>query len=150
MNDEEPTEEERRDAEALARALERGQGGDAPEDALGTAAFLRFAEDGGALDPARADAILADAIARARAPSHAPRRGWWFGAVGLAAAALATWMVAPRATPPRAEVPPPPPSLLAAQLDAASGRGTAPAALETATAEYRATVYAALKERYQP
>src|SRR5690348_192369 len=82
--DDDPTEDELREAEALAKALERGTARSAPEDALGAAALLRHANHGSALSDETADRILADALAHARPPSPAPRRWRLFGVLGLA------------------------------------------------------------------
>lgn len=150
--DEEPTDTELREAEALARALDRGRGDpDMPEDALGTAAFLRFAKDGGALDSDQARAILADALARARPPRA--RSAWrWriFGALGLAAAGAAALLIVARAPIGNAvdTLPAPPRALLEAQIDAAGGRVASLDALAAETHDYRATVYGALRDRY--
>src|SRR4029078_10953852 len=100
--DDEPTQAELEEAEALARALERGHTTEAtPEDALGTALFLRYTKDGGSLDETERDAILADALARARPPRAAsPARTWgWrrFGALGFAGAAAAAALIVARA-----------------------------------------------------
>lgn len=152
MDDEEPTEAELREAEALARALARGHAPPGtPEDALGAAAFLRHAKDGGALDPSRAEAILTDALARARPP---PARAAWrwriFGALGLAAAGAAGAFLVARAPTrsPDAALPVPPRALLEAQIDAAGGRVASLDALSTETRGYRATVYGSLRNRY--
>jgi hypothetical protein len=150
MTDDEPTEEELREAEALARALERGQGQGVPGDALQAAAFLRFAKDEGALDGARAADLLQDAMARARRPVRASRKAWFLGALGLSAAGVATWLTAVNLPEPGAKLPPPPASLLSAQLDAATNRAANLNALRTETEGYRTAVYAALKERYRP
>jgi hypothetical protein len=150
--DEEPTEAELREAEALARALDRGRGDpEMPEDALGTAAFLRFAKDGGALDPDQARAILADALARARPPRARPAWRWRiFGVLGLAAAGAAALLIVARAPIGDAAdtLPAPPRALLEAQIDAAGGRVASLDALAAETRDYRTTVYGALRDRY--
>ena len=155
MDDDEPTEEERREADALARALARGHAPDGakavPEDALGAAAFLRHAKDGGVLPGDKAEAILADVLARARPPE--PRRALRFrifGALGLAAAAAAAAFLVARAPGPDGAtvLPSPPRALLEAQIDAAGGRVATLDALATETRGYRASVYGALHDRY--
>jgi hypothetical protein len=154
-DDEEPTEAEFQEAEALARALDRGHApAGTPEDALGTAAFLRHAKNGGALDAGRAEAILAEALARAR-PPRAPRwQGQWrwrlFGALGLATAGAAAAVVVARAPilDSTEALPAPPRALLEAQIDAAGGRVASLDTLATETRGYRATVYDALRDRY--
>ena len=149
-DDDEPNDEELREAEALARALERGHGAGAPDDALQAAALLRYSRDGGALDEARAAILFEDAMSRARRPARASRKAWFLGALGLSAAGVATWLTAVSLSAPRADLPPPPAGLLAAQLDAATNHAASLSALRAETASYRTAVYAALKERYQP
>jgi hypothetical protein len=163
--DDEPTQAELEEAEALARALEsghvppardRGRGQEGPpEDALGAAAFLRYAKDGGSLDATRADAILSDALARVRPPVQTSRgRAWgWrlFGALGFATAAAAAALIVARA-PLREEsastLPAPPRALLEAQIDAAGGRVASLDALTVETNGYRRAVYGVLHDRY--
>src|SRR6185436_10430389 len=80
MKDEEPTPEELREAEALARALDGAPSEAAPPpEALETAALLRHG--GGELDPARAQALAAKLRAEVR---PRPRRRWWPVLVPLA------------------------------------------------------------------
>jgi hypothetical protein len=146
--DEEPTEEELREAEELARALARGTARSAPDDALGAAALLRHAKDGGALSDEASDRILADALARARPPSPAPRRWRLFGVLGLATAGALAAVFLVRAPKPAAALPAPPRALLEAELDAASGHAQGLEALRSQTEAYRGEVYAALRDRY--
>src|SRR5262245_37846202 len=106
-DDDEPTAEEREEAERLARALERGNapGGGVPEDALATAALLRYAKDGGALDPDRSRAIFEEAVANAR-PLRAAKRRIRFtllGLLGLAAAGAASIVLVVRTLEPEPE-----------------------------------------------
>ena len=91
QDDEEPTAEELADAERLARALDSGHSaGAVPEDALGAAALLRFAKDGGALSPERSERILEDALAQARPRTVRPRfAATLLGLLGLSAAGVA-------------------------------------------------------------
>jgi len=149
-----PTDEELREAEALARALDRGNAHGVPDDALEAAAFLRYSKDGGELDAGRAEAILEDALSRARKPAIASRKGWLLGALGLAAAGAATWLTAlglePGHSPARAELPAPPAALLAAQVEVATNSSASLATLDARTDEYRSAVYATLKGRYRP
>lgn len=155
-SDDEPTSAELEEAEALARALDRGHAPErSPEDALGAAAFLRYTKDGGALDAARADAILADALERARppeVPSRARQWGWRvFGALGFAGAATAAALIVARAPffeEPASALPAPPRALLEAQIDAAGGRVASLDALTAETSGYRKSVYGALHDRY--
>lgn len=162
--DDEPTRAELEEAEALARALESGHvppkaHRGLPEDALGTAAFLRHMKDAGALDVARADAILADALAHARPPVLASRGRTWgwrlFGALGFAGAAAAAGIIgvrtvarAPLGEASASALPAPPRALLEAQLDAAAGRVASLDALSAETHGYRTAVYGALHDRY--
>lgn len=78
MIDDEPTEEELREAAALAEALERGAGTALPEDALETAALLRHSVDGGELSNGRSAKIL-DGVLAAGKPRPAEKRtgGFW-------------------------------------------------------------------------
>jgi len=146
-----PSEEEIAEAEALARALDRGAaGGPVPEDALGAGHLLRYAKDHGALDPARQQAILDEVLRDARVP--APKRGarWsLLGALALASAA-AIVMVTTRRNEPAVAVrlPPPPRALLEAELDATRSREGL-SALHGEMTQYRARMYAALEERYR-
>ena len=75
----EPTEEELREAAALAQALDRGSAREGlPDDALAIAAMLRFGADGGELDDERADAILDEALSSARPRRPRAEKGvWW-------------------------------------------------------------------------
>jgi hypothetical protein len=152
VDDEEPTAEELAEAERLARALERGHAPNgAPEDALATAGLLRFARDGGALEPERGERILDDALARARPrPSRSRHRFTLFGLLGLAAAGAASIALVVRTQAPEgvATLPAPPRELLEAELAAASGPSDDLAVLDGETARYRGAVYANLKERY--
>jgi hypothetical protein len=152
-DEDEPTPEELEEAERLARALERGNApGGVPEDALATAALLRYAKDGGALDPHRGRAIFEDAVKNARPIRAAKRRIRFtlFGLLGLAAAGAASiaLVVRTQSPEPSASLPAPPRALLEAQLAAASGGPANLDALAVRTAEYRGRVYASLRERY--
>src|ERR1051325_7466281 len=92
-DEDEPTPEELEEAERLGRALERGNApGGVPEDALAAAALLRFAKDGGALDPDRSRAIFEDAVKNARPLRAAKKRIRFmlFGLLGVAAAGAAS------------------------------------------------------------
>jgi hypothetical protein len=150
--DEEPTAEELREAEALARALDGGHAApDVPDDALETAALLRHANDGGTLAPERARDLLEDAIRRARpARSRAAFRWRLFGVLGLGAAAAGVALLlrsGPVST--AAKLPPPPRALLEAELDAARSPPSRPDALDDQMRAYRGVVYASLEEHYR-
>jgi hypothetical protein len=141
-DDDEPTPEERREAEALARALD-GAPSDSvpPPEALETAALLRHAKRGGELDPARALALAA----KLRAGVRAPRRRWpWIAlaplALGAAALLLMPTMLARKAGP-GPVLPPPAPSLLAAQAEAARGQLGALADLDARMRAYRQALF---------
>lgn len=149
-DEDEPTPEELLEAAALARALERGQShGAVPDDALVAAHLVRYARDGGALDPARGEAILAEALERARLKaSSRARRFTWLGMLALGAAAAATLYFSPRANETAARLPPPPQALLGAQVEAMRGQGAGLAALEAEMGPYRARVLLSLEESY--
>lgn len=150
IEDEEITDEERREAEALAHALERGSAReDLPEDALQTAALLRYGRDGGALPPDRAEAVLSDVLEAAdriaaRTPERRrpPRWGWVLGAVGLAAALMLFVWLRPRGPTTATALPTPDPAVLEARLAGDDAR------FDDAMGDYRGAVYAALEERY--
>jgi hypothetical protein len=148
-DDTEPTEEELEEAEALAKALDRGHGSPPPKD-LETAALLRYAKDGGELDPARSQAIVEDAIARARPRARArPWRVLLFGAFGLSAAAALTLLVLrnERGLGP-SPLPAPPRALLDAQIKATSADAAGLEPLGSELAPYRVAVYSSMKEHY--
>ena len=147
--EDEPSEDELREAEALARALEgRSAGVDLPEDALGAAAFLRYAKDGGALDPARAEAILGEALRGAK-PSRRASKIRWFGIFSLAAlGAAGAVLLVGRPAPPPTALPAPPRALVESEAVAASSAGDL-GALDHAMDDYRTQVFATLEERYR-
>jgi hypothetical protein len=149
IEDEEPSAEELEAAAELARALERGHGS-APRDALETAALLRHAKDEGALDPARAESILDDVVARARPPRRATSfRIVLLGALGLSAAAALTLLVLraePKLGP--SELPAPPRTLLDAQIQATAPETASLDPLGVELRPYRVAVYSALREHY--
>lgn len=158
MSDEEEIgADEQQEAEALARALDRGSAeAGLPEDALQTAALLRYQRDGGALSPDRSEAILgdvlsvADRIADRAAARPEPRRDWrWLlGAVGLAAALLLFVWLRPGGEAAPTALPSPDLGLLRAQMARASGGEDADDAFEAEMDNYRGAVYASLEERY--
>ena len=160
------TEAEAREAEALSLALERGRASDAlPEDALETAAFLRYSRDGGDLPREREDAVLAELWESASPrPAQAKRSGlrWiaWLVPMGGLAAAAAAFLIfvtlagreaAPAPTPDAIRagttLPAPSAALVRAQLAVANGE----ADLDTLDAPmqgYRTEMLAALDGRY--
>lgn len=154
IDDDDIDEHELREAEALARALERGSATDElPDDALEAAALIRYSLDGGALAKEREDLLLDEVLAAADRVGHreaprAPVWRWLFGALGLVAATALFFLVVrdPEIPAPTA-LPAPGPRLLEIEL----------ARLEDAEAEphfdsemraYRSEVYAALEARY--
>lgn len=164
VDDEAATAQEDRQADALARALEReGGADDLPEDALEAAALLRYSLDGGELPADRKAAILEEVLSTARAPGRAapsdrprglaPWRRWLWPAGGLAAAAsvaLALWVTVHNPSVPEpTRLPAPTAALLAVQLQAAGGSGDV-AQLSGEMRTYRHEMYAALGRRYAP
>lgn len=150
QEDEEPTPEELREAEELARALDRGHGGSSlPEDALGAAALLRYSKNGATLSPERSDAILADAIAGVGRRRKGPRRFFLLSAVGLSMAAALVLFILRSESQRSAPLPAPSEALLTAELDAARPNAENAVALGTEMQPYRESVYAVLEERYR-
>jgi hypothetical protein len=175
MNDEDDASEtERAEAEALARALDGDAGVQAPEDALQAALFLRHGGARGELAPDRAEEILQDLLRDApmAAESSAPRaaeprkrsRVLRLSAVGamLAAAAALLFFSTRSAERPAApapdvaaELPAASTSLLAAQADLLR-QSAAPGAQDPTAAQrfdrelraYRAQMFRALQAAY--
>jgi hypothetical protein len=161
--DEEPTEEELREAAALAAALEgdapaRPDGAPAPAgeaartppaDALEAAALLRHARAPITVPPAHepiAAAHVRPAL-DARGAKRRRRARVWIATSLLAPAAAAAWMLfattlhrsaAPPVMPIAASAPPPPADLLAAQAEATRGGAQASAALAALDLKMRA------------
>jgi len=154
--DEEPTEEELREAAALAAALEpgaaarkdgaRGDAAPAPGDALETAALLRQARAPLAVSPAHepiAAAHVAPALDARRSRGRRRARVWIATSL-VAPAAAAVWLlfamtVSRQAAPPAANLPPAPTAdLLAVQAAATRGGGQASAALAALDSKMRA------------
>jgi hypothetical protein len=151
MEEDDLTPEEQREAEALALALERGRASPGlPQDALETAALLRYAQDGGELDPRRQAEILDEVVRTARVrrqPTESlwQRLRWPFGLIAAAASsAAAAWLVfAPFGRSEAIALPAPPASLFAAQAAAAT-KGADIGALDREMQGYRVAVYDAL------
>jgi hypothetical protein len=148
--------EELREAEALARALERGTADEhLPDEALQTAALLRYSAGGGVLAKDREDAVLedvlkaADRVAARPAPARAQGLRYWLGALGLAAAiGLVLLLIRrPGEVLPTA-LPEPSAELLQAQLARLEDR-SADARFDSEMRSYRGAVYAALEARYE-
>ena len=149
-DDDEPTAEELADAERLARALERGHSAEpVPDEALATAALLRFSRDGGALSAESAERIFEEALSGATPARRKLRWGYTlFGLLGLAAAGAASVTLVVRSQEPEpAALPEPPRALLDAQVAAASIRSSL-ATLDDETTKYREAFYAKLRKRY--
>jgi hypothetical protein len=152
MKDDEPTPEEQREAEALARALagERPDAAAPPPEALEAAALLRHARSGGQLDPARQQA-LAERLRAELGPRPRRRRSPWLwllaplGAGAAAALILAVGAPRPRELPRLTTLPPPAPSLLAAQARAARGQPAALASLDAQMRSYRRELHERLR-----
>ncbi|MBX3272101.1 MAG: hypothetical protein KF729_17680 [Sandaracinaceae bacterium] len=158
-DDEEVEETERREAEALAHALERGSALDAlPEDALEAAALLRYSAGGGELPADREDALLAEVLARAArakereaaaAPAPAPLWRWLIGFTGVAIAlALVLWFRMPSEEIAATELPRPSAALVSSGIERL-GPGGDEAAFRDALRGYRVSVYEALEARYE-
>jgi hypothetical protein len=152
----EPTPGEIAEAEALARALERGAaaGPDVPEDALAAAALLRHAHAAGSAQAdAEARARVAAAATRGRDALNArrPRRRRWLApAIFLPAAAgvilYASTLRRNAAVNAPVSLPPPSLALLEEQARAARGREGLDA-LDRQMRTYRSTFYASLARR---
>lgn len=159
MSEEDHDDDERREAEALAHALDRGSAtDDLPEEALQTAALIRYSSDEGLLSEEREGALLADVLAAAeraakqrevraeRAPSP-----WWrwiaaFAGVSAIAVVIAIVFAGRLRTVEATELPAPNASLLSAQMERQEGGSDD--RFEAEMSAYRADVYAALGERY--
>jgi hypothetical protein len=156
MNDEDDASEaERAQAEALARALDGDPGADAPDDALQAALLLRHTGARGELAPDRAEEILQDLLGDAPSAAERDAPPWVepskrsrvlrLSAIGVTLAAAAALLFfstepdEPRAAPAsdvsaRAELPAASTSLLAAQADLLRQSAT-PGAQDPAVAE---------------
>ncbi len=155
--EDEMSEEELAEAEALMRALERGSGTDLPEDALETAALLRYSAGEDELGEARMDAILDDVFDNAKQPEkeEAPSLwlSWlrWLVPVGAlaAASAFALVMMSQGPAPVATRLPPPDVALLTAQAQVASQTEGADGALASAMGDYRQVMLSSLSQRYE-
>ena len=149
MKENEPTPEEIREAEALARALEGdGSSPDLPEDALQTACLLRAGDLDQKTSQAVFEKVLADSDL-AKPKSRPARLRWLVPVGGLATVALVGILLAqPQAQPAPATLPEPEAALLQAQGEAASPKGQDLVALAEQMNRYRRNMYQALSERY--
>ncbi len=154
IDDDDIDERELREAEALARALERGSAMDElPDDALEAAALIRYSRDGGALAKEREDRLLEDVLAAAervggRERERAPVWRWVFGVLGFAAVTALFFLIvrAPDAPAPTA-LPAPSPRLLELELARLEDDEAEPR-FDAEMRAYRGEVYAALGARY--
>ncbi|HEY2031450.1 MAG TPA: hypothetical protein VGH20_19800 [Myxococcales bacterium] len=136
--DQPPTDEERREAELLARALD-GKPARAVDDALAAVSLLKASRQG-ELSELRARAVLSRVWPVRR------WRGAWIGAAAAAAVALAFVAVRPQGP---ASLPPPGLALVRAQLAAARPASAgALGDLEQQRAVYRRELYGALRRAY--
>ena len=142
-----PSAEELAEAEALARALDRGVSGGGHDDLLGTAALLRYDQDQGALPEPRSEALLAEVLSTVRRPKKRSGLQRWFPAFATAAAAVAL-VVAGSLAVDSARPPLPAPSVALLRAQAAAATGNAEA-LDGAMEGYRSEVLAALAERHR-
>lgn len=144
QDDDEATDEEGREAEALARALDGGgePGAATPTDALAVSALLRHGLGAGDLDPARAQAISAR-VRKGVVPGRRWGRWWLWIAPPVAALVTAGVLLVPLRRSPLAPGSAPLPSgaLLAAQAAAARGGGEGLAALDRQMREYRRAIF---------
>jgi hypothetical protein len=142
------SDKEKREAEALARALEGdGSPQEIPTDALETAGLLRASREDAGLDPARQQKIL-DRIL----PEKKKRIPWlrWLVPAAGAAGVLFLVMMVPiySKAPQQAAVvfPAPPRDLLMAQARAARDKDLK--GLEKKMQKYRGQLYASLAGKY--
>ncbi|HMF42907.1 MAG TPA: hypothetical protein VKQ32_19680 [Polyangia bacterium] len=162
-DEEQPSEEELREAAALAAALEKDQAADpsahdAPNDALEAAALLRQARAPIAV-PAAAEPIVAAQAAPALEAlrTRGRRRArLWIATSLLAPAAAAVWLLTSTMThapQSRGSAAPPAPTadLLAAQAQAARGGpgSVALARLDVEMRAYRRQYHAGLRQRLE-
>jgi len=163
-DDEQPSEEELREAAALAAALESDRAVDpssapgAPSDALEAAALLRHARAPLAVPPAAEPIIAAQAAPALDALRTRGRRRarLWIATSLIAPAAAAVWLLMSTIThapPSRVAAAPPAPTadLLAAQAEAARGGpgSVALARLDVEMRAYRRQYHAGLRRRLE-
>jgi len=152
-----PSEEELREAAALAHALETDARPDTshaapPTEALEAAALLRHARAPLAVPPAH-EPIAAAQATQALQARRGRRARRWIAASLLAPAAAAAWLlfanVLSRSAPPPVAIRPPVPTtgLLAAQADAARGGRAALARLDQEMRAYRRQYHDGLRRR---
>lgn len=139
-HDLEPTEQELKDAAALAEAMDQSESASASQRELAAVALMKFANQG-PLDEVRLQRAQTNAWERARRKRRALM--WMAPSVAFAAAAALLLLL----TSPRAEavLPAPDASLLRAQADAVRGDATS---LDSAMKLYRRRMYTAMRNQY--
>jgi hypothetical protein len=141
MSEPEPTPEELREAEALARALEGGRSaGAAPERAA--AALLAYSHHGGLSPEAKARGVVEVTRLRGARWRWSVRAGALAVSVAAAALVVVYWPRMP------SSLPPPDVELLRAQSRAAGGDAAAVAAMDERMRGYRGQLLASLERRY--
>jgi len=144
------SDKEKREAEALARALEGdGSPEGIPTDALEAASLLRASREDAGLDPARQQEIL-DKILPEKKPRRIPWLRWLVPVAGVAGV-LFLVMTVPmlsKSPPQQAAVvfPAPPRDLLMAQVQALRDRNLK--GLDKKMQKYRGQMYASLAGKY--
>lgn len=148
MSDKEPTEQEKREAEALARALEGDGSPDGiPTDALQAAGLLRASREDAGLDPARQQKIL-DKILPEKKRSI-PWLRWLVPVAGVAGVLFLVMMMPIYSKAPQLSAmvfPAPTRDLLMVQARAARGKDLKE--LEKEMRKYRGEMYASLAGKY--
>jgi hypothetical protein len=143
------SDKEKREAEALARALEGdGSPEEIPTDALEAASLLRASREDAGLDPARQQKIL-DKILPERKPRRIPWLRWLVPVAGVAGVLFLVMMVPIYSKAPQQAAivfPAPPRSLLMAQAKAAQGKDLK--GLQKNMQKYRGQMYASLAGKY--
>ncbi|HUU00187.1 MAG TPA: hypothetical protein VM425_01960 [Myxococcota bacterium] len=150
MNDSEVTEKEKREAEALARALDGdGSAENVPSDALEVAGLLRVSGEDAGLSDVRRDAVLKKLLASVEpVKRQVPWLRWLVPAGGLAAAvAIFALTFTARVGP--APLPLPDKELIEAQASVAAGNREAVAVLRDRMQQYRREIYKTLAEHYR-
>jgi hypothetical protein len=144
------SDKEKREAEALARALEGdGSPEGIPDDALQAAGLLRASREDAGLDPARQQEIL-EKILPEKKPRRIPWLRWLVPVAGVAGVLFLVMMVPIYSKAPQqaaAPFPAPPRSLLMVQARAAT-RHEDIKALEKKMRAYRGRMYASLSGKY--
>lgn len=150
MSDQDPTEKELREAEALARALEGdGSPQGIPTDALEAASLLRASREDAGLDPARQQEILKKILPQKEEPRRIPWLRWLVPVAGVAGVLCLVMMVPIYSQAPQqaaVRFPAPPRSLLMVQARAARGKDLKE--LQKKMQKYRGRMYASLTGKY--